>query len=62
VTLEVSQIVRVFFWSGSVALLCWLAVMALQAIPSFRDAARPRPEDEMDGADPEQPQPASGQH
>jgi hypothetical protein len=62
VTLEVSQIFHVFLWSGSVALLCWLAVMALQAIPSFRDAARPRPEDEMDGADTEPSQPAVGHH
>jgi hypothetical protein len=44
---EVETIFRVFLWSGAVALLCWLVVMALEAIPSFEEAGQARPGEEM---------------
>jgi hypothetical protein len=45
---EVAKIFQVFFWSGVVVLLCWLAVMLMQALPSFREAAHRRPGEEVD--------------
>jgi hypothetical protein len=59
VTPEVVLIFRVFFWAGVVALSCWLVVMALEALPSFREAARPRPGEELDGPEAEAPETAS---
>jgi hypothetical protein len=57
---DLVPIFRVFFWSAVVALACWLAVMALQAVPSFREAARPRPGEEVEPPAAEEPEPASG--
>ena len=57
-TPEVAQIFRVFFWAGVVAASCWLVVMALEALPSFREAARPRPGEETDGPEAEAPEPS----
>ena len=47
---EVAAIFRVLFWSGVLALGCWLAVMTLEAIPSFRESSLPRPDDDIDAA------------
>jgi hypothetical protein len=58
---EVVTVFRVFFWAGVVALACWLVVMALEAVPSFREAARPRPGEELEGPEAESPQ-ATSEH
>jgi hypothetical protein len=55
---DVATIVRVFFWAGAVALSCWLVVMGLEAVPSFREASRPRPGEPLEGPAAEDPGPA----
>jgi hypothetical protein len=59
---DVAAIVRVFFWAGAVALSCWLVVMGLEAVPSFREAARPRPGEPLDGPVAEGPEPSGGHY